>query len=149
MKIYLDTSALNRIFDDQSQPRIYLESSSMLVVFVLIESQVLDIVSSDVLLFENLKNPHNERRAFVGLVLKRSKFFQAINDKILKRAQEIEAYGISGLDSLHLSCAELLEVDCFVTCDDKILKRYTGNLNAKNPVEFVMDHIKGEENDTK
>ena len=97
MKIYLDTSALNRIFDDQSQPRIYLESSSMLVVFVLIESQVLDIVSSDVLLFENLKNPHNERRTFVGL----------------------------------------------------ILKRYTGNLNAKNPMEFVMDLIKGEENDTK
>ncbi len=58
MKAYLDTSALNRIFDDQSQPRIYLESSSMLVVFVLIENQVVDIVSSDVLLFENLQNPY-------------------------------------------------------------------------------------------
>jgi predicted nucleic acid-binding protein len=148
MKIYLDTSALNRIFDDQSQPRIYLESSSMLVVFVLIENQVVDIVSSDVLLFENLQNPHNERRTFVGLVLERAKSFHAINDKILKRAQEIEVCGIIGLDSLHLACAELLEADCFVTCDDKILKKYRGNLDVKNPTEFVMDIIKGEENDT-
>ena len=37
MKIYLDTSALNRIFDDQSQPRVYLEATAMLIVFVLIE----------------------------------------------------------------------------------------------------------------
>ncbi|MFN3533374.1 MAG: hypothetical protein ACK41Q_12830 [Candidatus Brocadia sp.] len=37
MKIYLDTSALNRIFDDQSRPRVYLEATAMLIAFVLIE----------------------------------------------------------------------------------------------------------------
>lgn len=68
---------------------------------------------------------------------------------MLKRAQEIESRGIRGLDSLHLVCAELLEVDCFVTCDDKILKNYRGKLNVKNPTEFVMHFIKGEENDTR
>ena len=43
MKIYLDTSALNRIFDDQSQARIYLESVSMEVIFLLIEIKILKL----------------------------------------------------------------------------------------------------------
>ena len=48
MKVYVDTSALNRIFDDQSKPRIYLEASSMLIVFMLIDSKAIKFVSSDV-----------------------------------------------------------------------------------------------------
>ena len=44
--------------------------------------------------------------------------------------------------------ARRIKVDCFVTCDDKILKKYRGNLDVKNPTEFVMDIIKGKENDT-
>ena len=36
MKVYIDTSALNRIFDDQLQTRIYIESSSMLIIFLLV-----------------------------------------------------------------------------------------------------------------
>ena len=54
MNVYLDTSALNRIFDDQSQPRIFLEASAMLLVFGLIEKRIISIVSSEVLIYENL-----------------------------------------------------------------------------------------------
>jgi len=60
VRVYLDTSSLNRIFDNQSQARIYLEATSVLVIFALIEKQIIDIVSSDILLFENSKNPYNE-----------------------------------------------------------------------------------------
>jgi len=58
VKVYLDTSALNRIFDDQSQPKIYLEATSMLLLFMLIDYQSVEIVSSDALLFENDNNPY-------------------------------------------------------------------------------------------
>ncbi len=53
MIVYLDTSALNRIFDDQSQPRIFLEATSMLLVFGMIEKRLISIVSSEVLVYEN------------------------------------------------------------------------------------------------
>ena len=86
MKVYIDTSALNRIFDDQSQPRIYLESSSMLIVFMLIESGAIELASSDVLLFENRNSPYGERQAFVSLCLKMGRLFQPINEAILTRA---------------------------------------------------------------
>jgi len=64
MNVYLDTSALNRIFDDQSQPRIFLEASAMLLVFGLIEKRIISIVSSEVLIYENSQNPHAERQLF-------------------------------------------------------------------------------------
>lgn len=147
MKIYLDTSALNRIFDDQSQPRIYLEATSMFVIFMLIESQGIELGSSDVLLFENDQNPHDERRVFVSLILQKANGFYPIDDKILRRAQEIEKFNIKGLDALHLACAEELKVDCFITCDEKITKRYRGSMRVKNPVNFVADVLSKEEND--
>ena len=102
----------------------------------------MDIVSSDALLYENSLNPYDDRRVFVHTVLKKAKVFQIISDKILKRAQEIESEGIRGCDSLHLACAEASEIDFFITCDDKIIKRYNGKIEIKNPVEFTMNILK-------
>lgn len=146
MKIYLDTSVLNRIFDDQSQPRIYLEATAMLIVFMLIEAQNIEMVSSDVLLFENNKNPYSDRKTFVSFILRKTNEIQPINDKILIRSQEIEGLNIKGIDALHLACAEELNADCFITCDDKIIKNYKGSIEVKNPVDFVTGILQKEEN---
>src|SRR3989338_980850 len=126
MKVYIDTSALNRIFDDQSQPRIYLEASSMLIVFMLIDFETIEFVSSDVLLFENVSNPYEERRVFINLCIQKAKHIQPINEGILTRAQEIKA-------------------DYFLTCDDKISKRYNGSIKVQNPTNFVINFFKKEE----
>lgn len=146
MRIYLDTSALNRIFDNQSKPRIYLEATAMLIVFMFIESQNIEMVSSDVLLFENDKNPYDDRKTFVNSILKKANETQLINDTILIRSQEIEELNIKGLDALHLACAERLRADYFITCDDKIIKNYKGAIVVKNPVDFVAGILQKEEN---
>lgn len=149
MKIYLDTSALNRIFDDQSQPRIYMEATSMLIILMLIESQSIELTSSDVLIFENDNNPYEERRSFLSSIFKKAGHIQAINDSILLIAQEIEKYKIKGLDALHIACAEKLEVDYFITCDDKIMKRYKGSIKVQGPIDFVINILREEENNDK
>jgi predicted nucleic acid-binding protein len=138
VNVYLDTSALNRIFDDQSQPRIFLEASAMLVVFGLIEKRIISIVSSEVLVYENSRNPFAERQVFVTSVLKKARVIQVLNDSLAKRALEIETLGVKGLDALHLACAERLQVGYFVTCDDKIIRKYTGKVIAINPVGLTM-----------
>ena len=79
VNVYLDTSALNRIFDDQSQPRIFLEASAMLLVFGLIEKRIISIVSSEVLIYENSRNPHAERQIFVTSVLHKARVIQTLN----------------------------------------------------------------------
>ena len=146
MNIYLDTSALNRIFDDQSQPRIFLEASAMLLLFGLIEKRIISIVSSDVLVYENSRNPYAERQMFVTSVLRKARLIQTLNNSLAKRAQEIEVLGIKGLDALHLACAERLKADYFVTCDDRMIQKYTGTIVVVNPVELTM-HVLQQEAD--
>ncbi len=139
MRVYFDTSALNRIFDDQSQPRIYLEATAMLLVFSLLESGILSLVSSEVLRHENSRNPFADRRLFVTMVLRQAKIIQTLSPVILKRAVEIETTSsIKGYDALHLACAEKIKAGYFITCDDKIIKRYSGKLSVINPVDFAL-----------
>ena len=144
MNVYLDTSALNRIFDDQTQPRIFLESSAMLLIFGLIEKNIISIVTSDVLDYENCQNPYSERQAFVNAILKKAHVNQTLNDNVFKRAQNIENLGVKGIDALHLACAEKLKVDYFVTCDDRIIKKYTGKIDVINPVALTLKLLQEE-----
>ena len=147
MKIYLDTCSINRIFDDQSQPKIFLESSAMVTIFAMIEIKSFSLVSSEILRFENSRNPFEERRIFVSSVLAHAKVVQTINPTLLNRAQQLESiYGISGLDALHLACAEKLKCKYFITCDDRILRRYEGLLKVLNPIQFTIEIIKESKN---
>ncbi|HHV81315.1 TPA: type II toxin-antitoxin system VapC family toxin [bacterium] len=145
MKIYLDTSVLNRIFDNQSQVRIYLEATAVLLIFMLIDKGYLELVSSEVLIYENENNPYEERKLFVNSLIRKAKLFQELDEEILERAKEMETLGIKGLDALHIACAERLKVDYFLTCDDKIIKKYKGVILVKNPVEFLLNILKEED----
>ena len=148
MIIYLDSSALNRIFDDQTRARIYLESSSMLLLFMLIENHLVEIASSDVLIFEKSQNPYDDRRMFVSLVLQKAATFKSSDENTLKRAEAIEQqYNIKGMDALHLACAEQLQVDALITCDDRMIKRYKGKTTVINPVAFTMEFLQAYKND--
>ena len=62
MKIYLDTSTLNRIFYDRSQMRIALEVKAVESILILIESHHLNLFNSDALAYEIAKNPYSERQ---------------------------------------------------------------------------------------
>lgn len=108
---------------------------------MLIEAGIVDIATSDVLGFENAKNPYNERKIFVNWILQQARFCQTINDNILERSMEIEKNSIEGLDALHLACAEELNVDRFISCDDKIVKKYRGRIKVQNPIELVTDLV--------
>ena len=110
----------------------------MTLIFLLIENRVVEIVSSEALVAETNNNPYNERRVFVESVLGMAQSFQSLNESLLVRAEEIEAnMGIKGMDSLHLASAESLGVDFFITCDDKIIKRYEGAIMVQSPTNFV------------
>jgi predicted nucleic acid-binding protein len=104
----------------------------------------LELVSSEVLIYENENNPYEERRLFVSSLIRKAKLFQELDEEILKRAKEIEKLSIRGLDALHLACAERLDVDYFLTCDDKIIKKYKGVVSVENPVEFLLNILKEE-----
>ena len=55
-----------------------------------------------------------------------------------RRAGELEEAGVRPLDALHVACAEAAECDLFLTCDDRLINRYEGELNVMNPVDFIV-----------
>lgn len=45
VKVYLDISAYNRPFDDQTQPKIFLESQAIAIILQMVETQMVELVS--------------------------------------------------------------------------------------------------------
>ncbi|MDQ2085742.1 PIN domain-containing protein [Herbivorax sp. ANBcel31] len=72
----------------------------------------------------------------------------AINDDIVKKALEFENKGIKAYDSLHLACAEISNVDVFLTTDDKLMKsvrKLSSNIRVLNPVQWFVEVIQFED----
>jgi predicted nucleic acid-binding protein len=143
MKVYLDTCSLHRPLDSKTQIRIVLESEAVLGIIGLCEAGQLELVSSDVLVFEVNRNPQIIRREFGLEVLAKASSFVALNQQIEQRARELNKLGIKPLDALHLASAEEIRVDYFCTCDDKFLKKAKAVSDVKikvvSPLELIEE----------
>jgi hypothetical protein len=43
-RVYLDTSTYNRPFDDQTQPKIFLESQAVIIILQMIEAKEIELI---------------------------------------------------------------------------------------------------------
>jgi predicted nucleic acid-binding protein len=140
MRIYLDTSALNRPFDDRTQMRIALEAKAVESILLLIETEVVELAVSEALAYEISQNPYPERQAIATHTLQQAKVDQRLTPEILQRGRLLETNdNIGKLDALHIACAEALAVDYFITCDDRLIRRYKDAMRLCNPVEFILN----------
>lgn len=139
IRVYLDTSVYNRPFDDQTQPRIGLETLAFMTIMQLAEIGQIALATSSVLAFENDNNPFRPRKQWVNYCINYAKLHQTVNENIKQRAKQLEQNGIKSMDALHLSCAEAMNCNYFLSCDDRLIKRYRDHfLQVKNPVEFIF-----------
>jgi len=143
MKVYLDTCSLQRPLDSKTQIRIMLESEAVLGIIALCETNQLELVSSEVLLFEVRQNPQIVRREFGLEVLSKATSFVSVSVPIEQRARGLHKLGIKPLDALHLASAEEAQVDYFCTCDDKFLKKAQAISDVKtkvvSPIELIEE----------
>ncbi len=137
MRLYLDTSVLNRPFDDQKQPRIWLETLAFSLVLSLIEAGGAELVCSPIHTLENNRSPLSVRRLWVDHCLRLATHAATLNEAIRTRAHELVGIGQKPLDALHLACAESARADWFLTCDDRLIKRYVGSLTVQTPPNFI------------
>ena len=137
MRLYLDTSVLNRPFDDQTQPRIWLETLAFSLVLSLLEAGEADLISSPIHTLENSRSPLAVRRLWVDRCLRLATHTVTLTDAIRTRAHELVGHGQKPLDALHLACAEAAGADCFLTCDDRLIRRYVGPLSRQTPTHFI------------
>lgn len=142
MRIYLDLCVYNRPFDDQSQPRIFIEATEFLLILSEVVGRELTLISSFVLEYENIRSPFIMRRDKISDILKVASEYVSYSEKLKNRAKEIEKTGIMSMDALHIACAEMAKADFFVTCDDVLVRKgITNKENFKVRIISLMEFI--------
>lgn len=120
MRLYIDLNCFNRPFDDQRQERVRRETVAVFNIL----NRVLDgnnsLIWSWVLSFENSRHPKPDRRDEIALWQGRAEVVVAVNTKIRRRSQQLEAQGIPALDAAHLASAEAGGAEIFLTCDEPL-----------------------------
>jgi predicted nucleic acid-binding protein len=135
-RIYLDTCALIRLFDEESQARVRAESHAVEEFFTRVFQGTVRWVVSEVLEAEILNNPYSDERPEVLELLASSTERIILTDETFRRADVLEKLGYEAFDALHLACAEQAQVDGLLTTDDRFIRRVRRGLgNPAIPVE--------------
>ena len=82
LRIYLDCCSLQRLFDDQRQPRIKVESEAVLAVLAIVEAREIHLLNSDALEYEIRQIPDLVRRIEAQTILRLANEFIAVNPTI-------------------------------------------------------------------
>lgn len=142
MKIYLDNCCLNRPFDDQSFPRIRLESEAVKAILSLCDETEWTLLSSDVLAHEIKQIAHPGKREYLQLIISSAQLHIKLQPIFRERAKFFEQNGIKAFDALHLACAEA-HADVLLTTDDKFIKRAVAltdvDVVVSNPLSWVEE----------
>lgn len=147
MKIYLDNCSIQRPLDDKNQLRILIESETVLGILSSVESEQIERISSEVLIFEAGRITDIFRKEHTLRTLSRAKEVIMLDDEIEKRAEEFVRIGIKPIDALHLAAAEKIKADYLCTCDDKFLKKTKKINGIGTNVVSILELLKEIENE--
>ena len=141
MRIYLDNCCYNRPFDQQTLLRVQLETITKLAVQLLMATGVVEYVWSKVLDYEISFNPFPKRQNSILWWKDGAVEYVEMSDSLIRRGEEIEAFGVKPKDALHLASAEKAGCDWFLTTDKGILKKVSalGKMRVVNPIHFISE----------
>lgn len=116
-------AAFKRPFDDQTQPRIRVESEALLAILAAVQAGDLSLLTSEVLEFEieHIPDEHRRREALAMLTLASERLTITPTSEAL--AASLEGSGLSAMDALHVAVASEVSADFFATTDDRLLRR--------------------------
>lgn len=143
LRLYLDICCLKRPFDDQTQPRIRLESEAVLNLLSLPPERA-EFLRSRAHDLENDQNPVGWRAARVREWLAARPLIEAPQQTLGARTRELVELGFGAFDALHLASAESAMASVFLSVDDRLIaaaRRPAARLNvaAREPVEFLRE----------
>jgi hypothetical protein len=143
MRVYPDLCCLKRPFDDQSQPRIHLESEAVLALLGAPADRV-EFLRAPAHDLENDQNPLPVRAERVRQWLTAMRLVEIPDEALVARTAELMVLGFKNFDAFHLASAEDAGADVFVTCDDRLLaaaRRHTALLRIRvaTPLELATE----------
>lgn len=123
IRVYFDTCALKRPWDDQSQQRIALETSLMVRLLGLVSRGSIIALRSPAHDDENALNSNPGRARRVGEWLAKLSLPPTFPSGLPDRARLLHSLGLEPFDALHLAWAEALGADVLATTDDRLIRR--------------------------
>ncbi|MDR0597820.1 MAG: PIN domain protein [Treponema sp.] len=139
MRLYLDSCAFNRPFDDQNQLKIKLETEAKLFIQQGIFDNKYELVWSYILEYENNKNKFDDRRNAIYDWKKIAKIYCAENDKIIKYAENLKIKNIRTKDALHIACSVYTNADYLITTDKQLFNLRLNDIKIINPLTFINE----------
>lgn len=147
--VYLDNCCYSRPYDVQSTTRIVRETRAKLMIQTLIEAQELGLVSSYISIYEcGMDKDQYKAANIMDFIDRNTKFFipETYRDRINSEAESLESLNIKHFDACHVVAASIVDVDYFITVDDRLMRRYrTENLESKfgfkmmKPDDFILE----------
>lgn len=123
MRLYLDNCCLQRPFDDQTQPRIRVETEAVFAVLATVHAGEHSLLSSEALEFEISRIPDETRRTEAVALLALAAERLRLSDQVEALAISFEQRGLRAMDAIHLALASTAHADFFCTCDDRLYHR--------------------------
>lgn len=123
MRVYLDNCCLQRPLDNQTHPRIRVETEAVFAVLAAVQAKELVLLDSEALHHEISCIPDETRRTEALALLSLASEHLQITDAIEALALTFEQVGLSAMDAIHLALASMAKADYFCTCDDKLFRK--------------------------
>jgi predicted nucleic acid-binding protein len=144
MRIYLDACALNRLSDDQTQPRVRAEAEAVEQVLRLVIHGQAEWSASIALFREIRRNPDHEKRNDALSLLSHAGALQEAAGQVVQRAEALRELGYGAYDALHLAHAEADHCDVLLTTDDRFMKQARRGMGAPlvrvaNPIDWLTE----------
>jgi len=140
--LYLDYNCFQRRFDDPSQVRIQMEALACQEIFNRAEGQTVQLIWSFMHEDETLLCPFPDRQAVAFELSTLCQLRIGPEDAIYTLAQSFSQQGkFSAKYILHVASAVYGQADCFITCDDLLLrqaKKLDLSLSILNPVDYIQ-----------
>ena len=147
MKVYFDVCCLNRLFDDQTQNKIRLETEAIVSMLKWCKDSSWILIGSDIIALEISKNKDPIKMQKVTLLHEGATMQVKYNAHIKQRAEDFRNSGVKLFDSLHMASAEYAQADMFFTVDKQLLNASTRTdikINVVNPLNFYMEVLNDE-----
>jgi hypothetical protein len=141
MKIYLDVCALCRPYDDQSYLRIKFETLAVKIILSKVKAGIYTLLISPVHTEEiNGIEIMTQRFQIENIIRTFGKPVKVDLSKTKERTEHLWNAGFGLADAAHIAFAEISEA-CFISCDDKLIKKcinYGIKIWCGNPVAFCV-----------
>lgn len=144
----MDNCCLNRPFDNQSHDKIRIESEAVLTIINHCEKNEWAYCKSDVLYDEIYKTEDIFKMEKVLSLYNSATIYIELNEQIIRRAKELISANIKPFDALHVSSAEYIKADIFLTTDKRLInlcKRIKLNIKVANPAIWLMEVLYNEQ----